>query len=159
ATLVREERLRQAPRPRPAIVRSSHGPDGKAKKTPFKRYRKLLALAGIIVAAFVSVWLRREPWPDLPGEMARVQQVRDEGERATRDYQPAKAIRLDGPDTDTAALLRGLPFVVRVDATGPAHARRRIIHLRDWHYTTYEAFVVALRTQRPDISAASAARQ
>src|SRR5262249_40844108 len=104
ATPVREERLRQAPRPRPAIVRSAHGQDGKAKKTPFKRYRNLLALAGIIVAAFVSVWLRREPWPDLPGEMARVEQVRDEAERATRDYQPAKAIRLDGPDTDTAAL-------------------------------------------------------
>src|SRR5262249_46650820 len=67
--------------------------------------------------------------------------------------------RLDDLDADLIPLLRGLPFVVRVGASGSTTPTRRIVHLLDWHYVPRDQFAAELRTHQPGLPDAGIDRE
>jgi hypothetical protein len=66
---------------------------------------------------------------------------------------------LDDLRLDPISLLRGLPFVVKVEATGPATPTRRIVHIRDWHLVPRDQFALDLRSRQPSLSDAAIDRE
>jgi hypothetical protein len=72
---------------------------------------------------------------------ARVEEERAEADTLVAQYFSAAAPRLDNLSTPAADLLRGLPFVERVDVA--LRARRpacRVIQIRDYRWMPLEAF-------------------
>jgi hypothetical protein len=57
---------------------------------------------------------------------------------AVKNYRPKVPIDVKDLAADVVPMLKQLPFVSRVERTGPANPTHRIIHLRDWHFVPEE---------------------
>jgi hypothetical protein len=68
------------------------------------------------------------------------------GERQGASYTPCVTGRLDNLNVPVEPILRQLPGVVEVEVRRPtALARRRIVHLKDWHFVPKDLFAADIR--------------
>jgi hypothetical protein len=152
-----------------------------ARPTNVKRYAAVvvaLITALAVVGYLTWPWFREpQPPPDRPGPyppdptealrplQARVAalKARVDAEHAAADaavarYSPAQPARLDDLSAPAADVLRGLPFVERVDVALRARRPRcRVIQIRDYHFVPLELFrLEVLAPQKRTISAEEA---
>ena len=123
-------------------------------------------LAALMVSMLVSLaWQPSPKWPDpsVPtphdawATQARIDQIRQrlQHDRARADeavahYRPANSTTISDVSTPAAEVLRGLPFVQRVEvspSTGPVS--KRIVHLLDARLRSRELFFLDVHVGRP----------
>jgi hypothetical protein len=132
------------------------------------------AIAFVVLAAAAAVTVWWGPWrsPDdqehqdtKPLTEEDIEQRRTDLAGRVARYAPAAPADINDLGATLVSILRGLPGVVRVDAT-PARSklRRRIVHFLDWHYvdkdllakdgrTDWEAFLLEVEAVQLDQAA------
>jgi hypothetical protein len=113
------------------------------------------AIAFVVLAAAAAVTVWWGPWrtpddqqlPDTrPLTEEHIEQRRTDLAARVARYAPAKPADINDLAAPLVSILRGLPGVVRVDAT-PATStpRRRIVHILDWHFVDKDMLAKGVR--------------